>query len=71
MPQVSSGTIPLRKFGRADAKISALGFGCHHLGEARDATTASGFSTMHGSITTDSAKSASAKRCEASGIRRS
>jgi hypothetical protein len=26
---------------------------------------------MHGSITTDSAKSASAKRCEASGIRRS
>ena len=40
MPQVSSGTIPLRKFGRADAKISALGFGGHHLGEARDAKTA-------------------------------
>ena len=40
MPQTSSGTIPLRKFGRADAKISALGFGGHHLGEAPDAKTA-------------------------------
>jgi len=27
-------SIPLRKFGRADAQISALGFGGHHLGEA-------------------------------------
>jgi uncharacterized protein len=40
MPETSSGTIPLRKFGRADAKISALGFGGHHLGEAPDAKTA-------------------------------
>ncbi len=40
MPQTSSGTIPLKKFGRADAKISALGFGGHHLGEAPDEKTA-------------------------------
>jgi aryl-alcohol dehydrogenase-like predicted oxidoreductase len=40
MPQTSSGTIPLRKFGRGDAKISALGFGGHHLGDAPDAKTA-------------------------------
>jgi uncharacterized protein len=40
MPQSSSGTIPLRKFGRSDAKISALGFGGHHLGEAPDEKTA-------------------------------
>jgi uncharacterized protein len=40
MPENSSGVIPLRKFGRADAKISALGFGGHHLGEAPDAKTA-------------------------------
>ena len=40
MPQTSSGIIPLRKFGRADAKISALGFGGHHLGDAPDAKTA-------------------------------
>ncbi|MGB0009745.1 MAG: aldo/keto reductase [Candidatus Sulfotelmatobacter sp.] len=40
MPQTSSGTIPLRKFGRSDAKISALGFGGHHLGDAPDEKTA-------------------------------
>jgi aryl-alcohol dehydrogenase-like predicted oxidoreductase len=40
MPQGSSGTIPLRKFGRSDAKISALGFGGHHLGDAPDEKTA-------------------------------
>ncbi len=40
MPQTSSGSIPLRKFGRADAKISILGFGGHHLGEAPDEKTA-------------------------------
>ena len=40
MPQTSGGTIPLRKFGRSDAKISALGFGGHHLGEAPDEKTA-------------------------------
>jgi len=40
MPQTSSGTIPMRKFGRSDAKISALGFGGHHLGEAPDEKTA-------------------------------
>jgi uncharacterized protein len=40
MPQTSSGSIPLRKFGRADAKISALGFGGHHLGDAADEKTA-------------------------------
>jgi len=40
MPQTSAGTIPLRQFGRSDAKISILGFGGHHLGEAPDAKTA-------------------------------
>ncbi len=40
MHQSSSGTIPLRKFGRSDAQISALGFGGHHLGEAADEKTA-------------------------------
>src|SRR6202041_501229 len=40
MPRSPSATIPLRKFGRADAQISALGFGGHHLGEAPDEKTA-------------------------------
>jgi aryl-alcohol dehydrogenase-like predicted oxidoreductase len=40
MPQTSSGTIPLRKFGHSDVRISALGFGGHHLGDAPDARTA-------------------------------
>ena len=40
MPQSSGAAIPLRKFGRADAQISALGFGGHHLGEAADEKTA-------------------------------
>jgi aryl-alcohol dehydrogenase-like predicted oxidoreductase len=40
MPQNSSGSIPLRKFGRSDAKISALGYGGHHLGDAPDEKTA-------------------------------
>ncbi len=36
----TTGSIPLRKFGRADAQISALGFGGHHIGDAPDAKTA-------------------------------
>ena len=40
MPQSPGATIPLRKFGRADAQVSALGFGGHHLGEAPDEKTA-------------------------------
>jgi uncharacterized protein len=40
MPQSLSGTIPLRKFGRADARISVLGYGGHHLGDAADEKTA-------------------------------
>ncbi len=40
MPDTSSGTILQRKFGRSDSKISALGFGGHHLGEAPDEKTA-------------------------------
>jgi uncharacterized protein len=40
MPQISEGSIPLRKFGRSDAQISALGFGGHHIGEAPDEKTA-------------------------------
>jgi predicted aldo/keto reductase-like oxidoreductase len=34
------GAIPLRKFGRHDVQISALGFGGHHLGDAQDEQTA-------------------------------
>ena len=33
-------SISLRKFGRADAKISLLGLGGHHLGDAKDEATA-------------------------------
>jgi aryl-alcohol dehydrogenase-like predicted oxidoreductase len=40
MPQSASGTIPSRNFGRTSVKISALGFGGHHLGEAPDEKTA-------------------------------
>jgi predicted aldo/keto reductase-like oxidoreductase len=32
--------IPSRKFGRHDVQISALGFGGHHLGDAKDEATA-------------------------------
>jgi predicted aldo/keto reductase-like oxidoreductase len=34
------GQIPLRKFGKADVQISALGLGGHHLGGAKDEQTA-------------------------------
>lgn len=41
MPQASSSNgIPARQFGRHDARISALGFGGHHLGDAADEATA-------------------------------
>jgi len=40
MPQTAEGSIPLRKFGRSDVQISALGFGGHHIGEAPDEKTA-------------------------------
>jgi predicted aldo/keto reductase-like oxidoreductase len=33
-------SIPLRKFGSTDDKISALGLGGHHLGDAKDEATA-------------------------------
>jgi uncharacterized protein len=32
----ASASIPLRRFGRHDMQISALGFGGHHLGDAQD-----------------------------------
>jgi aryl-alcohol dehydrogenase-like predicted oxidoreductase len=32
--------MPMRQFGRANVKISALGFGGHHLGDAEDEKTA-------------------------------
>src|ERR1700742_4311732 len=35
-----NGAIPLRAFGKADAKVSALGLGGHHLGAAKDEQTA-------------------------------
>jgi aryl-alcohol dehydrogenase-like predicted oxidoreductase len=40
MLQTSSAGIPVRQFGRSDAKVSILGFGGHHLGEAEDENTA-------------------------------
>jgi uncharacterized protein len=40
MPQAQTGTIPMRQFGRSDVKISCLGFGGHHLGEAPNEKTA-------------------------------
>jgi len=40
MTQSSSGNIPLRPFGKTDVKISALGMGGHHLGDAPDEPTA-------------------------------
>jgi uncharacterized protein len=36
----SGDAIPLRQFGRHDVKISAIGFGGHHLGDAPDQSTA-------------------------------
>ena len=38
MPQTPA--IPMRRFGRYDVQISALGFGGHHLGDAEDEATA-------------------------------
>jgi hypothetical protein len=35
-----SGEIPLRKFGKSNVQISALGLGGHHLGAAEDEATA-------------------------------
>ena len=40
MQNSSSAGILLRQFGRADAKVSILGFGGHHLGDAPDEKTA-------------------------------
>jgi uncharacterized protein len=36
----SGNAIPMRQFGRHEVKISALGFGGHHLGDAPDERTA-------------------------------
>jgi aryl-alcohol dehydrogenase-like predicted oxidoreductase len=35
-----SSCIPLRRFGKSDVKVSALGLGGHHLGAAKDEQTA-------------------------------
>ena len=40
MQDSSNSGIPLRPFGRSDAKVSILGFGGHHLGEAADEKSA-------------------------------
>jgi predicted aldo/keto reductase-like oxidoreductase len=41
MPSTTKAAIPLRQFGRhQDVKISAVGFGGHHLGDAPDERTA-------------------------------
>ena len=34
------GTIPLKRFGKTDVQLSALGLGGHHLGSAKDEKTA-------------------------------
>jgi uncharacterized protein len=45
----SSGAIPMRPFGRhSDVKISALGLGGHHIGQAADQRTA--INIVHGAI---------------------
>src|SRR3954462_14731598 len=36
MPKTNGDAIPLRQFGRHNVRISALGFGGHHLGTAPD-----------------------------------
>ena len=36
----TGGTIPLKRFGKTDVQISALGMGGHHLGAAKDEQTA-------------------------------
>ena len=36
MQDSSNAGIPVRQFGRSDAKVSILGFGGHHLGDAPD-----------------------------------
>ncbi len=36
----TGGTIPLKRFGKTDVQISALGLGGHHLGSAQDEQTA-------------------------------
>ena|ERR1700730_3305809 len=38
--QEPSSGIPLRKFGRHEVKVSALGFGGHHLGDAENVQVA-------------------------------
>ena len=40
MPNTNGDAIPLRQFGRYKVRISALGFGGHHLGDAPDERTA-------------------------------
>jgi len=40
VPQSTNSGIPLRQFGRSEARVSILGFGGHHLGEAPDQQTA-------------------------------
>ena len=36
----TSNGIPLRRFGKTDVQISALGSGGHHIGVAKDERTA-------------------------------
>jgi aryl-alcohol dehydrogenase-like predicted oxidoreductase len=36
----NNSAIPLRRFGKTDVRISALGLGGHHLGAAKDEQTA-------------------------------
>ena len=40
MPNTNGDAIPLRPFGRHEVKISAVGFGGYHLGDAPDGSTA-------------------------------
>ncbi len=40
LQKTNGGTIPIRPFGRTGVSVSALGFGGHHLGDAKDEPTA-------------------------------
>lgn len=68
----TQASMPLKRFGKMDLQISALGLGGHHLGAAKDEETAVAivhaaldggitFSTTAGNTTAASQRTGSAK----------